>query len=66
MEEDQASAWLEAQTIAISEDLVAAAERQLVFLAAVDRRRWLYVDGPLLDHAIRRYGLACQFHCVRV
>ncbi|RZS01619.1 hypothetical protein BHM03_00031509 [Ensete ventricosum] len=58
MEEDQASAWLEAQTIVISENLVAAAERQLVFLAAVDRRRWLYVDGPLLDRAIRRYGLA--------
>lgn len=64
MNRDQESAWLEAQGIDISEDLVAAARRQLAFLAAVDRLRRLY-DGPLLDRAICRYGhpwwnLACD------
>ncbi|RRT69844.1 hypothetical protein B296_00011831 [Ensete ventricosum] len=54
MNKDQESAWLEAQAIVISEDLVAAARRQLAFLAAVDRLRGLY-DGPLLDRAICRY-----------
>ncbi|URD80963.1 hypothetical protein MUK42_02034 [Musa troglodytarum] len=54
MNKDQASAWLEAQGIDISEDLVAAARRQLAFLLAVDRLRCLY-DGPLLDRAICRY-----------
>ncbi|CAL9205448.1 unnamed protein product [Musa hybrid cultivar] len=54
MNRDQESAWLEAQGIDISEDLVAAARRQLAFLAAVDRLRCLY-DGPLLDRAICRY-----------
>ncbi|KAK8942145.1 hypothetical protein KSP40_PGU019891 [Platanthera guangdongensis] len=54
MEKEQESEWLEAQKIVISEDLVAAAEQQLRFLAAVDRRRFLY-DGPLLERAIHRY-----------
>lgn len=53
MDKDQEAAWLEAQKVVVSEDLVAAAKQQLVFLAAVDRRRWLY-DGPLLDRAVYR------------
>lgn len=54
MEREQELEWLEAQKIVFSEDLVAAAEKQLQFLAAVDRRRFLY-DGPLLERAIHRY-----------
>ncbi|KAA8538218.1 hypothetical protein F0562_027959 [Nyssa sinensis] len=54
MEQHQELEWAEAQKIAISEDLVAAAKQQLQFLAAVDRNRLLY-DGPTLDRAIYRY-----------
>ncbi|XP_044974400.1 glycine-rich domain-containing protein 1-like isoform X4 [Hordeum vulgare subsp. vulgare] len=54
MDAEQESRWAAAQGIGIGEDLVPAALRQLEFLAAVDRRRWLY-DGPLLHRAIRRY-----------
>ncbi|KAL0897900.1 hypothetical protein Bca101_081861 [Brassica carinata] len=49
--------WLEAQKIETSIDLLAAAKQQLLFLAAVDRNRWLY-DGPALESAIYRYN-AC-------
>ena len=56
MDGEQASRWAAAQEgVPVGADLVAAALRQLEFLAAVDRRRWLY-EGPLLDRAIRRYG----------
>lgn len=54
MDKKQESEWAEAQMIGISGDLVASAKRQLEFLAAVDRRRFLY-DGPLLERAIYRY-----------
>ncbi|KAF7026991.1 hypothetical protein CFC21_039064 [Triticum aestivum] len=54
MDAEQESRWAAAQGIGIGEDLVPAALRHLEFLAAVDRRRWLY-DGPLLHRAIRRY-----------
>ncbi|GMI67977.1 GLYCINE RICH DOMAIN PROTEIN 2 [Hibiscus trionum] len=47
--------WMEAQNIEISLDLVGAAKKQLQFLAAVDRNRWLY-DGPTLQRAIYRYN----------
>jgi hypothetical protein len=58
MDEQQAARWAAAQReVEVGADLVAAARRQLEFLAAVDRRRWLY-DGPLLHRAIRRYGCA--------
>ncbi|CAO2142468.1 unnamed protein product [Urochloa humidicola] len=58
MDEEQAARWAAAQEgVPVGADLVAAALRQLEFLAAVDRRRWLY-EGPLLDRAIRRY-IAC-------
>ncbi|KAF8684882.1 hypothetical protein HU200_044092 [Digitaria exilis] len=55
MDGEQAARWAAAQEeVPVGVDLVAAALRQLEFLAAVDRRRWLY-EGPLLDRAIRRY-----------
>ena len=44
---EQESEWNAAQSIKISEDLVAAAKLQLKFLAAVDRNRWLYEDQTL-------------------
>ncbi|KAK6923876.1 Glycine-rich domain-containing protein-like, partial [Dillenia turbinata] len=47
--------WIEAQKIEISKDLVAAAKQQLLFLATVDRNRWLY-EGPGLQRAIYRYN----------
>ncbi|GAB2260189.1 hypothetical protein Droror1_Dr00011044 [Drosera rotundifolia] len=57
MEMEQQHEWAEAQKIVVSVDLVDAAKRQLKFLAAVDRNRYLY-DGPALEHAIYRYN-AC-------
>jgi hypothetical protein len=55
MDGEQEARWLAAQGVAVGADMVAAALRQLEFLAAVDRRRWLY-EGPLLERAIHRYG----------
>ncbi|OMP01665.1 hypothetical protein COLO4_11678 [Corchorus olitorius] len=55
MEKQQELEWIEAQKIEISLDLAAAAKKQLEFLAAVDRNRWLY-DGPTLQRAIYRYN----------
>ncbi|XWS29628.1 hypothetical protein CRYUN_Cryun24cG0045700 [Craigia yunnanensis] len=57
LEKEQELEWIEAQKIEISLDLVAAAKKQLDFLADVDRNRWLY-DGPTLQRAIYRYN-AC-------
>lgn len=57
MELEQELEWAEAQNIAISVDIVAAAKQQLKFLAAVDRKRELY-GGPALERAIYRYN-AC-------
>ncbi|KAJ9177456.1 hypothetical protein P3X46_012674 [Hevea brasiliensis] len=57
MEMEQELEWLEAQKMATSLDLLAAAKRQLQFLAAVDKNRWLY-EGPTLECAIYRYN-AC-------
>ncbi|KAK9061940.1 hypothetical protein SSX86_019124 [Deinandra increscens subsp. villosa] len=51
----QESEWNAAQSIKISEDLVAAAKLQLQFLAAVDRNRWLYEDQTL-QWVIYRYN----------
>lgn len=56
MEMEQELEWKEAQKTAINVDLVAAAKRQLKFLAAVDRNKWLY-EGPALEMAIYRYFL---------
>ncbi|XP_059644981.1 glycine-rich domain-containing protein 1 [Cornus florida] len=56
MEIEQELEWAEAQKIAVSEDLVSVAKRQLEFLAAVDRNRWLYED-PALQRAIYRYNI---------
>ncbi|PON38888.1 Glycine-rich domain-containing protein-like [Parasponia andersonii] len=53
---EQELEWIEAQKIGISLDLVAAAKRQLQFLAAVDRNRFLY-EGPILNRAIYRYNV---------
>lgn len=50
---DQELEWLEAEKIEISVDLFAAAKKQLRFLGAIDRNRWLY-DGPALQRAIYR------------
>ncbi|KAK9066958.1 hypothetical protein SSX86_014282 [Deinandra increscens subsp. villosa] len=57
MDMEQESEWNAAQNISISENLVAAAKRQLQFLAVVDRNRWLY-EGQALQWAIYRYN-AC-------
>ncbi|KAL5204335.1 hypothetical protein ABZP36_009206 [Zizania latifolia] len=54
MDGEQEARWLAAQGTGVGVDLVPAALRQLEFLAAVDRRRWLY-EGPLLERAIHRY-----------
>jgi hypothetical protein len=54
MEKQQELEWAKAQKIATNVDLVAAAKKQLRFLAEVDRHRYLY-DGPSLDRAIHRY-----------
>lgn len=53
MEMEQELEWKKAQKTVINVDLVAAAKRQLEFLAAVDRNRWLY-EGPAIDIAIYR------------
>ncbi|XP_073151155.1 glycine-rich domain-containing protein 1-like isoform X4 [Henckelia pumila] len=47
--------WKAAQSIEISVDLVSEAKSQLQFLAAVDRKRWLY-EGRGLERAITRYN----------
>jgi hypothetical protein len=53
MNEKQEAEWMEAQKISIGEDLIAAAQKQLEFLAAVDRQRWLY-SSPGVERAIYR------------
>ena len=46
MDEEQAARWATAQReVEVGAELVSAAQRQLLFLAAVDRRRWIY-EGP--------------------
>jgi len=55
METQQELEWAEAQKIVLSENLVATAKQQLLFLAEVDRNRGLYDDGPLLRIAVYRY-----------
>ncbi|KAK7385425.1 hypothetical protein VNO78_31143 [Psophocarpus tetragonolobus] len=54
METQQEVEWGEAQNLVLSEDLVASAKQQLLFLAEVDRNRCLY-DGPVLHKANYRY-----------
>lgn len=53
MEKNQELEWVEAQQIEIGVDLVAAAKRQLQFLSAVERNRFLY-ESPSLERAIYR------------
>lgn len=53
---EQELEWIEAQKIGISVDLVAVAKRQLQFLAAVDRNRYL-CEGPALHRAIYRFTI---------
>lgn len=53
MNEKQEAEWNEAQEISIGEDLIAVTQKQLEFLAAVDRRRWLY-NSPAVERAIYR------------
>ncbi|BAT81668.1 hypothetical protein VIGAN_03145300 [Vigna angularis var. angularis] len=55
MDTQQELEWAEAQKIVLSENLVATAKQQLLFLAEVDRNRDLYDDGPLLRIAVYRY-----------
>ncbi|KAK7301075.1 hypothetical protein RJT34_11934 [Clitoria ternatea] len=54
METQQELEWTQAQNIVFTEDLVATAKQQLLFLAEVDRNRSLY-DGPVLHRAVFRY-----------
>lgn len=56
MEMEQEMEWIEAQKIGLSVELEAVAKRQLQFLAAVDRNRYLY-QGPVLHRAIYRLQL---------
>ncbi|KAL2931355.1 Glycine-rich domain-containing protein 1 [Bienertia sinuspersici] len=56
MKMEQAREWAKAQSITLSVDLVTAAKNQLKFLAAVDRKRYLY-EGPALERAIYRCDL---------
>ena len=56
MEKQQELEWEAAQNTEINVDLVSAAKRQLKFLEAVDRNRWLY-DSPGLDRAIYRQAI---------
>ena len=56
MEKHQELEWEEAQKIAISVDLLAAAKQKLQFLPEVDRNHSLY-DGPALDRTIYRWVL---------
>ncbi|KAK9678359.1 hypothetical protein RND81_11G206500 [Saponaria officinalis] len=55
MDKEQQKEWAEAQKIAVSFDLVEAAKKHLLFLAAVDRNRHLYEDH-VLQRAIYRYN----------
>ncbi|KAL2938938.1 Glycine-rich domain-containing protein 2 [Bienertia sinuspersici] len=55
MENEQEREWAEAQKIAVSVGLVAAAQNQLKFLASVDRNRYLY-EGRAMEWAIYRYN----------
>lgn len=59
MEKQQELEWEAAQNTEINVDLVSAAKRQLKFLEAVDRNRWLY-DSPGLDRAIYRQAIHCN------
>ncbi|KAH9300474.1 hypothetical protein KI387_012057 [Taxus chinensis] len=56
MDAIQEEEWKKAQGISISADLdlVSAAKEQLLFLASVDRSRFLY-EGPAVQRAIYRY-----------
>ncbi|XP_074275365.1 glycine-rich domain-containing protein 1-like [Silene latifolia] len=58
MEKMQKKEWAEAQKIVVSVDLVEAAKKQLKFLAAVDRNRYLHEEDHALKWAIYRYN-AC-------
>lgn len=55
MDKEQEREWAEAQKIQVSVNLLEAANKQLKFLATVDRNRYLY-EGPALDWAIYRYN----------
>ncbi|KNA12464.1 hypothetical protein SOVF_125400 [Spinacia oleracea] len=55
MEKEQEREWTEAQNIVVSVDLLETAKKQLQFLAAVDRNRFLY-ESPALEWAIYRYN----------
>ncbi|XP_021747602.1 glycine-rich domain-containing protein 1-like [Chenopodium quinoa] len=55
MEKEQEIEWAKAQNIAVSVDLLEAAKKQLEFLAAVDRNRYLY-ESPAMEWAIYRYN----------
>ncbi|MED6138549.1 hypothetical protein PIB30_075235 [Stylosanthes scabra] len=54
MEKEQELEWGEAQKIIVSEDLLAKAKQQFLFLAEVDRNRCLY-GGSVLERATYRY-----------
>ncbi|KAG0565461.1 hypothetical protein KC19_8G192000 [Ceratodon purpureus] len=54
MNEAQGQAWLDAQALPITVDLVAAANEELLMLEEVDRLQCLY-EGPVVVRAIERY-----------
>lgn len=65
MGKEQEMEWSKAQKIVISEDLVATARKQLKFLAAVDRNRWLY-KGPAVKRSIYRYFYVNCFEFIKI
>lgn len=59
MNKQQQSAWDAAQMIDFScGDLVKPIKQHIAFLAAIDKRRALQTDGPVLERAVERY-----LHC---
>ncbi|KAJ1421345.1 Glycine-rich domain-containing protein-like [Sesbania bispinosa] len=54
MQTQQELEWAEAQKIVFSQDLIATAKQQLLFLAEIDRNRCLF-NGPVLHRANYRY-----------
>ncbi|KAL2939093.1 Glycine-rich domain-containing protein 2 [Bienertia sinuspersici] len=57
MGKEQEREWAEAQKIAVSVDLVAAAQNQLKFLASVDRNRYFLANYVLSQV---RYKSDCE------
>lgn len=59
MDKQQESTWNDAQAIEFScGDILELVKQQISFLGAIDSRRTLQNDGPVLERAVLRY-----MHC---